>query len=177
MIKQIGLPLSSLRKHPFLHALHRWGRFARRNVSPAAKNEEKLMFFQATRYKVVRFWWLQTELDSTQSYYHYKSGQLIANQIWEFWWCNCFNILTRLQWHFIVAFPMFCFIYPKRFTDIALSKLIKTGTCSWKANCSLHRCHHTVHNNYTGKCANYFTVVNIVSSPSHPIHKKWTSVH
>ena len=46
-------------KHPFLLALRRWGRFARRNVcdpatevhpretSPAAKSEEKRMFLQA----------------------------------------------------------------------------------------------------------------------------------
>ena len=44
----------SLRKHPFLLALRRWGRFARTNVvpprktSPAAKSEEKRMFSQAT---------------------------------------------------------------------------------------------------------------------------------
>ena len=34
----------SLRKHPFLHALRRWGRF----VSPVAKSEEKRMFSQAS---------------------------------------------------------------------------------------------------------------------------------
>ena len=45
--------LTSLRKHPFLLALRRWGRFARRNVvppretSPAAKSEEKRTFSQA----------------------------------------------------------------------------------------------------------------------------------
>ena len=44
---------SSLGKHPFLLALRRWGRFARRNdvrpreTSPAAKSEEKRMFLQA----------------------------------------------------------------------------------------------------------------------------------
>ena len=47
------LATGSLRKHPFLLALRRWGRFARRNVvspretSPAAKSEEKRMFSQA----------------------------------------------------------------------------------------------------------------------------------
>ena len=41
-----------LGKHPFLLALRRWGRFARRNevppreTSPAAKSEEKRMFSQ-----------------------------------------------------------------------------------------------------------------------------------
>ena len=42
---------NSLRKHPFLLALRRWGRFARippRETSPAAKSEEKRMFSQAT---------------------------------------------------------------------------------------------------------------------------------
>ena len=34
----------SLRKHPFLHAPRRWGRF----VSPVAKSEEKRMFSQAS---------------------------------------------------------------------------------------------------------------------------------
>ena len=48
---------SSLGKDPFLLALRRWGRFARRNdvrpretspaVSPAAKSEEKRMLSQA----------------------------------------------------------------------------------------------------------------------------------
>ena len=44
---------SRLGKHPFLLALPRWGRFARRNdvppseTSPAAKSEEKRMFSQA----------------------------------------------------------------------------------------------------------------------------------
>ena len=44
---------SRLGKHPFLLALRRWGRFARRNdvppseTSPAAKSEEKRMFSQA----------------------------------------------------------------------------------------------------------------------------------
>ena len=44
--------LASLRKHPFLLALRRWGRFAfpPRETSPAAKREEKRMFSQ------VRFW-------------------------------------------------------------------------------------------------------------------------
>ena len=45
--------ISSLRKHPFLLALRRWGRFARRNdvppraTSPAEKSVEKRMFSQA----------------------------------------------------------------------------------------------------------------------------------
>ena len=45
----------SLRKHPFLLALRRWGRFARRKVAPpretssAVKSEEKQMFSQARR--------------------------------------------------------------------------------------------------------------------------------
>ena len=49
----------SLRKHPFLLALRRWGRFARRNVvpprqtSPAAKSEEKRMSSQAMAVYVV----------------------------------------------------------------------------------------------------------------------------
>ena len=44
---------SSLGKHPFLLALRRWRRFARRNdvrpreTSPAAKSEEKRMLSQA----------------------------------------------------------------------------------------------------------------------------------
>ena len=42
---------SSLRKHTFLLALRRWGRFAGeeppRETSPAAKSEEKRMFSQA----------------------------------------------------------------------------------------------------------------------------------
>ena len=44
---------SSLGKDPFLLALRRWGRFARRNdvrpreTSPAAKSEEKRMLSQA----------------------------------------------------------------------------------------------------------------------------------
>ena len=44
---------SSLGKHPFLLALRRWGRFARRNdvrpreTSSAAKSEEKRMLSQA----------------------------------------------------------------------------------------------------------------------------------
>ena len=38
---------SNLRKHPFVLALRRWGRFARRNeTSPAAKSEDKRMFSQ-----------------------------------------------------------------------------------------------------------------------------------
>ena len=43
------LILASLRKNPFLLALRRWGRFARRNLflrakkCPAAKSEEKRM--------------------------------------------------------------------------------------------------------------------------------------
>ena len=37
----------SLRKHPFLLALRRWGRFPR-ETSPEAKSEEKRMFSQAT---------------------------------------------------------------------------------------------------------------------------------
>ena len=36
------------RKHPFLFALRRWGRFPPRETSPAAKSEEKRMFSQAT---------------------------------------------------------------------------------------------------------------------------------
>ena len=45
---------TSLREHPFLLALRRWGRFARRNVVPpretssAAKSEEKGIYSQAT---------------------------------------------------------------------------------------------------------------------------------
>ena len=42
--------IPSLRKHQFLLALRRWGRFARvpsRETSPAAKSEEKRMFSQA----------------------------------------------------------------------------------------------------------------------------------
>ena len=52
-IQQIYL-VSSLRKHPFLLALRRWGRFARRNVvpphetSPAVTSVEKQMLSQAT---------------------------------------------------------------------------------------------------------------------------------
>ena len=46
-----GNTLPNLRKHPFLLALRRWGRFARdvppRETSPAAKSEEKRMFSQA----------------------------------------------------------------------------------------------------------------------------------
>ena len=38
--------------------------------------------------------WLQTELDSTQSYYHYKSGQLRTNQIWGF----CYSYDYRPNW-------------------------------------------------------------------------------
>ena len=40
---------TSLRKHPFLLALRRWGRFAfpPRETVPAAKSEEKRMFSQA----------------------------------------------------------------------------------------------------------------------------------
>ena len=47
------LALLSVRKHPFLLALRRWGRFARRNdlppreTSPAAKSEEKRILSQA----------------------------------------------------------------------------------------------------------------------------------
>ena len=37
----------SLRKHPFLLALRRWGRL----TSPAAKSEEKRMFSQAKGFK------------------------------------------------------------------------------------------------------------------------------
>ena len=47
--------LVSLRKHPFLLALRRWGRFAR---NPVAKSEEKRMFSQA------RFWCLFNRLGS-----------------------------------------------------------------------------------------------------------------
>ena len=39
--------LGSLRKHPFLLALRRWGRRRKRETSPAAKSEEKRMFSQA----------------------------------------------------------------------------------------------------------------------------------
>ena len=48
--------ICSLRKHPVLVALRRWGGFARRNVvpsretSPAAKSEEKRMFSQAIKF-------------------------------------------------------------------------------------------------------------------------------
>ena len=48
-----SISVGSVRKHPFLLALHHWGRFARRNdvppreTSPAAKSEEKRMFSQA----------------------------------------------------------------------------------------------------------------------------------
>ena len=41
-----GLQSGSLRKHPFLLALRRWGRFAQR-TSPAGKSEEERMFSQA----------------------------------------------------------------------------------------------------------------------------------
>ena len=44
LLKTKNRMLNSLRKHPFLLALRRWGRFA----TPAAKSEEKRMFSQAT---------------------------------------------------------------------------------------------------------------------------------
>ena len=56
---ELRLPVISLRKHPFLLALRRRGRFARRNdvppreMSPSAKSEEKRMFSQAN------LWWNQ----------------------------------------------------------------------------------------------------------------------
>ena len=58
---------NNLRKHPFLLALRRWGRLARRNdvppreKSPAAKSEEKRMFSQGTQAKALSNY-LGTEL-------------------------------------------------------------------------------------------------------------------
>ena len=49
IIKLHGMTWYSLRKHPFLLALRRWGP---RETSPAAKSEEKRMFSQARRGKV-----------------------------------------------------------------------------------------------------------------------------
>ena len=48
---RIGIDIGphSLRKHPFLLAVRRWGRFAPpRETSPAANSEEKRMFSQAS---------------------------------------------------------------------------------------------------------------------------------
>ena len=38
---------SSLRKHPFVLALRRWGRFKRPRTSPATKSEDKRVFSKA----------------------------------------------------------------------------------------------------------------------------------
>ena len=54
----------SLRKHPFLLALRRWGRFAR-NV-PAAKSEEKRMFSQARASALSLFFKAKTEFHQPQ---------------------------------------------------------------------------------------------------------------